>query len=152
VLSPAEAANYNRKLSGVSGDAILRFGLVEGTAIVSGKRVVYDPQSASPVPFNENGSTADELALILNRNEAEQLAGEDDLESIFTELMAGTTAADVVVLKRGAKGAIVRTSGITTKIPVFRRSLCGESEVEMCSVRSLLGSGQKTVKMPQTLH
>jgi len=120
VLSPAEASNYNRKLSGVSGDAILRFGLVEGTAIVSGKRVVYDPQSASPVPFNENGSTADELALILNRNEATQLAGEDDLESIFTELMAGTTAADVVVLKRGAKGAIVRTSSITTQIPVFQ--------------------------------
>lgn len=120
VISPSGATNYNRKLSGISGDAILRFGLLEGTAIVSGERVVYDPQSANPVPFGENGSTADELALVLNRNEAAQLAGEDSLESILTELIAGTTGADVVVLKRGAKGAIVKTSSTTSRIPVFQ--------------------------------
>ncbi|WP_135662121.1 PfkB family carbohydrate kinase [Halorhabdus rudnickae] len=120
VISTSGATNYNRKLSGISGDAILRFGLLEGTAIVSGERVVYDPQSANPVPFGENGSTADELALVLNRNEAAQLAGEDRLESILTELMAGTTDADVVVLKRGAKGAIIRTSNMTSRIPVFQ--------------------------------
>jgi hypothetical protein len=120
VISPSGATNYNRKLSGISGDAILRFALLEGTAIVSGERVVYDPQSANPVPFGENGSTADELALVLNRNEAAQLAGEDCLESILTEVMAGTTGADVVVLKRGAKGAIVKTSSTTSHIPVFQ--------------------------------
>lgn len=120
VISPSRATNYNRNLSGISGDAILRFGLLEGTAIVSGGRVVYDPQSANPVPFGENGSTADELALVLNRNEAAQLAGEDHLESIFTELMAGTIGADVVVLKRGAKGAIVRTASTTSCIPIFQ--------------------------------
>ena len=120
ILSPSEASNYNRELSGISGDAILRFGLLEGTAIVSGKRVVYDPQSADPVPFHANGSTADELALVLNWDEAAQLSGEDDLESIITELMAGTTAADVVVIKRGARGAIVRTPSMTTQVPVFQ--------------------------------
>jgi len=120
VLSPSDASNYNRKLPGISGDAILRFGLAEGTAIVSGERVVYDPQSADPVRFDANGSTADELALVLNRDEAAQLAGEDDLESIFSELLSGTTAADVVVIKRGARGAIVRTPSVTTRIPVFQ--------------------------------
>lgn len=120
IISPTGATNYNRKLSEISGDAILRFGLHEGTALVSGGRVVYDPQSANPVPFGENGSTADELALVLNRNEAAQLAGEDRLESIFTELMAGTAGADVVVLKRGAKGAIVKTSSTRSRIPIFQ--------------------------------
>lgn len=120
VISPSEATNYNRKLSGISGDAILRFGFVEGTAIVSGERVVYDPQSVDPIPFDENGSTADELALVLNRDEAAQLTGEYDLGSIFTELMSGTTAADVVVLKLGARGAIVGTPNMTGQIPVFQ--------------------------------
>lgn len=120
VISPSGATNSDRKLSGISGDTVLRFGLVEGTAIVSGKRVVYDPQSANPVQFGENGSTADELAIVLNRTEAAQLAGEDHLESIFTELMAGADGADVVVLKRGAKGAIVRTASTTSPIPVFQ--------------------------------
>ena len=120
MISPSGASNYNRELSGISGDAILRFGLLEGTAIVSGGRVVYNPQSANPVPFGENGSTADELALVLNRNEAAQLAGEDSVESILTELMAGTTGPDVVVLKREAKGAIVSTSSTTSHIPVFQ--------------------------------
>lgn len=119
-LSPPESRGYNRKLSGISGDAVLRFGLVEGTATVSGKRVVYDPQAEDPDPFDSNGSTADELALVLNRDEATKLTGEDDVESIFTELMAGTNGADVVVLKRGAKGALVRTPSKTTRIPVFQ--------------------------------
>lgn len=120
VLSPSGAPNYNRKLSGISGDAILRFGLVEGTAVVSGKRVVYDPQGADPVPFDSNGSTADELALVLNRHEAAHLSGEDNLESIFAKLLTGATGADVIVLKRGAKGALVKTSSTTTQIPVFQ--------------------------------
>lgn len=120
VFSPSEASNYDCELTGIEGDAILRFGLLEGTAIVSGDRVVYDPQSANPAPFHENGSTAQELALVLNYDEAAKLASEDDVESIFTELMTGSTAADVVVLKRGAKGAVVRTPGTTTRIPVFQ--------------------------------
>lgn len=120
VLSPPEATHYNREFSGISGDAILRFGLVEGSATVSGERVVYDPQSGDPVPFKANGSTADELALVLNRNEAAQLAGADDLESIFTELISGSTDADIVVLKRGARGAIIRTSRMTTRVPVYQ--------------------------------
>ncbi|WP_396614002.1 PfkB family carbohydrate kinase (plasmid) [Haloferax sp. S1W] len=120
VLSPSEATNYNCKLSGISGDAVLRFGFVEGTAIVSGERVVYDPQSSDPVPFDANGSTADELALVLNRDEAAQLTGKDELRLILTELMSGTTGPDVVVLKCGARGVIVRTPSMTTRIPVFQ--------------------------------
>lgn len=120
VFSPSGASSDNRKLSEIKGDAVLRFGLVEATAVVSGKRVVYDPQGADPVPFDVNGSTAEELALVLNRHEAAQLTGKDKLEPIFAELIDGATGADVVVLKRGARGALVRTPNMTVQIPVFQ--------------------------------
>jgi hypothetical protein len=61
----------------VDDDVVLRFGMLEGTAVVSARRAVYDPQSAfDPRPFHENGSTADELAVILNLLEARHLTGE----------------------------------------------------------------------------
>src|SRR5574343_896855 len=60
----------------VQAEQVLRFGMLEGSASVHGKRVVYDPQSpAKPEPFHQNGSTADELALILNYREARLLSG-----------------------------------------------------------------------------
>src|SRR5882672_7138892 len=60
----------------LSGDAILRFGMLEGNARVDGARVVYDPQSVfDPRPFSENGSVAGQLAVVLNRAEARALIG-----------------------------------------------------------------------------
>lgn len=108
------------ELSGIDGRAILRFGLVEGSATVSGARVVYDPQSSDPSPFRQNGSNADELALVLNRDEAAQLTGETEINAILTELITGSHDADVAVVKRGAEGAIVRTPGETSRIPAFQ--------------------------------
>lgn len=119
-ISPRGASDNGITLSGIDGEAVLRFGLVEGTAVVSGKRVVYDPQSSDPDPFHRNGSTADELALVLNHKEAVRLSDQDNLESIFRELMAGTAGADVVVIKLGARGAVVKTAGEISQIPVFQ--------------------------------
>lgn len=119
-LSPRAATEYNTRLEGIEGDAILRFGLIEGTAVVHGGRVVYDPQSTDPEPFQENGSTADELALVLNHEEAAALANRNEIGSIFAELRAGDTNADVVVIKRGAKGAIVKTEEEISRVPVFQ--------------------------------
>ncbi|RDZ43427.1 nucleoside 2-deoxyribosyltransferase [Haloferax sp. Atlit-19N] len=120
VITPPEAFDFSHKPSAISGDAVLRFGLVEGTAVVSGERVVYDPQSADPVPFDANGSSADELALVLNQHEAAQLTGKVEVRSILDELVAGTPSPDVVVLKRGARGAIVKTPSTTNRIPVYQ--------------------------------
>jgi len=119
-IIPNEAPAYDATLSRISGDAVLRFGLIEGTAVVSGERVVYDPQAKDPARFNANDSTAEELALVLNCKEAAQLSGEAELEPIFEELMSGSEGADVVVIKRGPRGAIVRTHGMTTMVPVYQ--------------------------------
>src|SRR6185437_5361423 len=63
----------------LEGDVLLRFGMIEGDAVVTGKRVIYDPQSATnPAFFRANGSSAQELAVVLNGYEARLLTGESD--------------------------------------------------------------------------
>jgi len=104
----------------VHDDVVLRFGMLEGTAEVHGGRVVYDPQSAfDPRPFRENGSTAEELALILNRFEGFRLTGERDPHRIIDALV-GSGQADVVVLKLGGHGALVAEGGVTSIVPAYR--------------------------------
>lgn len=104
----------------VEDEVVLRFGMLEGTAAVRGGRVVYDPQSAfDPRAFAENGSTADELALILNRFEGARLTGRSDPEGIASALAAEGNAA-VVVLKLGGHGALVVEGGRRSTVPAYR--------------------------------
>jgi hypothetical protein len=58
-----------------SGDVVLQFGMIEGGAKVSGRRVVYDPQSSLQGSFDAHGSRADELALIVTKSELFALTG-----------------------------------------------------------------------------
>src|SRR6185437_13308284 len=59
----------------VNSDRVVRFGAIEGETLCHAKMAVYDPQSASgPKHFASGGSTAERLALILNRFEARTLA------------------------------------------------------------------------------
>ncbi|MEO1089338.1 MAG: PfkB family carbohydrate kinase [Pseudomonadota bacterium] len=91
----------------VDDDTVLRFGMMEGGARVRARRAVYDPQSAfDPRPFAENGSSVEELALILNRLEARRLTGADE-PAVMLDRLLGERVADVVVLKMGAKGLLV---------------------------------------------
>lgn len=104
----------------VDGEVVLRFGMMEGDAVVRARRAIYDPQSAfGPAPFRGNGSTADELALILNRVEARRLTGETDPELAIRRLFEIEDAA-AVVLKMGGQGAMVATSQGILRVPVYR--------------------------------
>lgn len=111
--------NNDQELGPIEGNAILRFGFVEGTAVVNGDRVVYDPQSEEEEPFHENGSEATELAVVLNRSEAQAFTGEESLSEMLDELTTGNSSADVAVIKCGPSGAVVRTQNETIEIPVF---------------------------------
>ena len=54
----------------VEADLALVFGMVEGRLPIHARRVVYDPQDGFAArPFGENGSTADELAIVLSHSE-----------------------------------------------------------------------------------
>lgn len=105
----------------VNGDTVLRFGLVEGDAVVRAKRAVFDPQGwRNPLHFSENGSHADEVALVLNAQELVSRSGTSDIEVAARELIK-TGVAKVVVVKRGVRGAIVVSDMQPTRIiPAFR--------------------------------
>lgn len=105
----------------VSGEAVLRFGILEGDAIVKANRAVYDPQtSMRPAEFLANGSHAEELALVLNEGESHALTGNTDVRKAALTLLQPGGAA-VVVIKAGARGALVaERGGAMMEIPAYR--------------------------------
>lgn len=107
----------------VEAAAVVQFGMIEGDAVVTADRVVYDPQNADDTQhFAANGSRTRELALVLNRREARQLSGMT--VSATAEEMAGKlredTGASVVVVKEGPLGAYVLDGTIATRVPAYR--------------------------------
>lgn len=119
-ISPALALVIPSGAISVDGECVLRFGMLEGDGIVSGKRVVYDPQSAlNPRPFSENGSRAEHLAIVANQREASMLTGATALTDVGSRLRE-QSGAEVVVIKRGAVGATVFTREEVTTIPAYR--------------------------------
>lgn len=102
-----------------AGRAVLRFGMLEGSVIVRGERVVYDPQHwTQALTFRANGSKADALAIVLNQAEVEDsigTSGPDALRKFIQE-----TGAAVVVVKRGPRGATVYSGTTETQIPAFQ--------------------------------
>ncbi|WP_426061264.1 PfkB family carbohydrate kinase [Hymenobacter sp. B1770] len=110
------------QLPTISADTILVYGQVEASVKVVGNYVVYDPQNH--IPWGETHSTAEHLALVLNRKEAwliSGLEGESDLPKVGATLLA-SERADVVIIKNGSQGAwVVERSGAQL-IPVFKTS------------------------------
>lgn len=105
----------------VEAEKVLRFGMLEGTAVVDAEYAVYDPQNvAGPESFASNGSKANRLALVLNVYEAVQLLGERGFEPVeITKRLAAQQGAEVVVLKMGPKGALVYHQGVTQLVPAY---------------------------------
>ncbi|MBU1297077.1 MAG: nucleoside 2-deoxyribosyltransferase [Gammaproteobacteria bacterium] len=106
-----------------TSDKILRFGMVEGTAVVEADYAVFDPQNAKDSEsFRANGSKANHLALVLNQYEANKLVSNPEgmsIEDLITEL-ATNEQAEVVVIKRGPLGALVFDNGNITSVPAYK--------------------------------
>jgi hypothetical protein len=93
----------------LEGPTVLRFGFVEGDAVVRAQRAIYDPQSCDPsAPFRFNGSEAERLAVVLNEDEA--IAASSNNRIDVEDLMAHH-GADTVVIKCGPHGATVYSRG-----------------------------------------
>lgn len=105
----------------VSAEAVLRFGFLEGDAVVTANRAVHDPQTfVEPERFAANGSRAEELALVLNEEEARALSGEHDVRDAARALLH-YERAEVVVVKAGVRGALVaERGGDMTEVPAYR--------------------------------
>lgn len=104
-----------------SKEAILCFGMMESQAVVHGGRVVYDPQSPySPCDFFANGSSANELAVVLNVNEAIRMFGVKYPEGI-NEYFLAQPSVSCVIVKQGPAGALViERNGNSTRVPAYR--------------------------------
>ena len=116
---PSELPRYDDIV--VEGDNILRFGFMEGDAIVHGDRVVFDPQSPNkPVPFKANGSTAKSLAIVLNAQEVRAL-GKDEDESKAVRNIQQSENAPVILVKSGPHGCRVYVDGaLQETVPPYR--------------------------------
>jgi nucleoside 2-deoxyribosyltransferase len=105
---------------------ILRFGFLDGDVIVSGKRVVYDPQNTyEPELFRKNGSTAERLVIVANVGECSKLTGliYDVTEpEIIGKALLEMENAEAVVIKRGSLGATIVTPSGSQNIPAFQTS------------------------------
>lgn len=107
-----------------NGKYVIGFGMLEATTQIEGEWVVYDPQSPShPLSFKDQGGKAEHLALVLNESEAKLLTSENDLKKI-SESLFRKEQCEILIIKRGAKGAVVFHSeddkGVV--VPAFRTS------------------------------
>lgn len=118
-LAPKLTAIRRNPALRVEGEAVLRFGMLEGDAVVAGNRVVYDPQSVGDfAPFGHNGSSAGALALVLNSEELRAATRQDDPQAAARTLLQ--TGADVVIAKAGIYGAFVHTlEGCSAHVPAY---------------------------------
>lgn len=105
----------------VEGENVLRYGFLEGDAVVKADWAVYDPQTwRSPMNFHDNGSTAKHLGLVLNEAELLSLSDTSDINEAADQIFV-CTHAEVIVVKMGVHGALViEPSGKTAKIPAYR--------------------------------
>jgi hypothetical protein len=131
----------------VIGDSVLRFGFLEGTAIVSAERAVYDPQGTGAVePFEANGSKAGELAIVLNEGELLRYSGGSDIETGCQTLL-DQGRATVIVVKCGVRGALVVEPGRKSNIPPYwsaRVFKIGTGDVFSAVFRTYLGRAEAT--------
>ncbi|MBU6440347.1 MAG: nucleoside 2-deoxyribosyltransferase [Betaproteobacteria bacterium] len=104
---------------------VVRFGLMEGDAIVHADQAVYDPQSPGrPRRFTDNGSTAKRLALVLNYQEAQALSGlpADTPARVMARTLIDAGQAHVVVIKQGPRGALVDDGHTVEAVPAYKSS------------------------------
>ena len=119
-IAPAPGEVVANQPFEVSGETVIRFGFVEGDAIVDGSRVVYDPQTQRLLPpFGDNGSRAGELALVLNEDEMCSMGGSDDLDSAARHIVE-TQQPAVIVAKRGPRGVAVYQNEGRLTVPAYR--------------------------------
>jgi len=104
----------------VSGEVVLRFGFIEGDAVVDANRVVFDPQTwKQKAVYSINGSRANNLAVVLNELELAHSTSSNSLIEQAQELLE-LNNAEVIVVKRGVKGCFVlEKSGNKFSIPSY---------------------------------
>lgn len=105
----------------VNAERVLRFGMLESTAVVNSQWAVYDPQSQGGAePFAQNGSRAKHLACVLNLVEARMMAGlPQGAANECATAIRKSQNAEVVVIKMGPSGALVADATGFHNVPAY---------------------------------
>ena len=120
IISPSVQRIVQHSPIRVADDVVLRFGMLEGDAVIGAKIAVYDPQSAfGATHFSMNGSRAENLAVVMNRSEAFSMTGESDPDVAASKLIKDGSAT-VVIVKMGSQGAFVMTPTVKSMVPFYR--------------------------------
>lgn len=98
---------------------VLFYGMAEGDSQINGEYVVYDPQNWRS--FKQTGSTAQHLAIVLNKNEAAFFAQDSNVESLedMGRSIMTEENAEVIIIKDGSNGALVIEKDEVHVVPVF---------------------------------
>nr|WP_315463310.1 PfkB family carbohydrate kinase [uncultured Rhodoferax sp.] len=103
----------------VQTNLLLAFGMIEGRPTTHAKRAVYDPQDGSNAKaYSSNGSTADELAVVVSYSEGRALTGEQD-PSAMAQALLQEPGVSVAIIKCGPQGALVQTAGASAWVYPF---------------------------------
>lgn len=107
----------------INVEDVLQFGMLEDDPVVHAKRVVYDPQNKQGARFfKANGSTSERIAHVLNYREACTLTDSLPLKITQEDLIrkaALISESDVIIMKMGARGALVFENDNVAFIPSF---------------------------------
>ncbi|MCS6562456.1 PfkB family carbohydrate kinase [Curtobacterium poinsettiae] len=97
----------------VADDTVLAFGMIEqGDISVTTERLIYDPQSITDVRTDRLlHSVAGPSALIANAREVRSIGRREDIEAAARTAIADLNL-DIVVVKAGARGALVVNSTV----------------------------------------
>lgn len=108
----------------IAAEKVVRFGMIEGSAVIDAQYAVYDPQNVhNPESFGANGSTAKHLALVLNRYEAKALSGLIDATAEDMAIhLSKQEKAEVVIIKMGPMGALVYANNVFGTVPAYSTS------------------------------
>jgi len=102
----------------VKGDNIIAFGMLEADYSISGEKVVYDPQtSIKPNKFSDFGE-AKELVYIVNKNEANSIAGSDNID-LIKDYFFEKEKATAFIIKDGPFGATLYYEDKIIQIPSY---------------------------------
>lgn len=118
VITPPKISEYRSKAP-IKSQRALVFGMLEGTPLVHGDKVVYDPQNGDLAHhFEKNGSSANELAMVLSYSEGKAITKMVRPSGMADSLLKKPNISTVIV-KCGPQGALVATEKQRQWVPPF---------------------------------
>lgn len=102
-------------------ECVLQFGMLEAKVSVDADTVIYDPQEPFAPKHLSPKRKPSRLAYVLNTTEAKALGRNSDEQNAALTI-AQESGAKVVVVKRGAKGALVLEGNDFQSVPAYETS------------------------------